>query len=148
MLFYVPALGPVTYTSENGLAENPTSVDDIFAPLEAARLPMQYLASLFSAGSEAPVRYALRKMMAIRQFKRAQTVGDIDMKVALAALAAADCDPEQAESIYRLTSLCTFEERFVIPPSHREQAVEILRNPLEHKGATGFGIRQTPERGL
>ena len=28
----------------------------------------------------------------------------------------ADSTPEEAEAIYRLTSLCTFEERFVIPP--------------------------------
>jgi len=147
-LFYVPALGPVTYSVEDGVALNPTSVDEIFAPLDQARLPMSYLASLFGAGQEAPIRYAMKKMMAIRTWKRAVTVGDVDMKVALDGLRAADCTPEEGEEIYRLTSLCTFEQRFVIPPSHREQAVEVLTNPLEKKGAAGFGFREQPTRGL
>jgi nitrate reductase beta subunit len=147
-LFYVPALGPVTYAVENGIAVNPSSVDQIFAPIEEARLPMSYLANLFGAGQEAPVRYAMKKMLAIRTWKRAQTVGDVEMQVALDGLREADCTPEQAESIYRMTSLCSFEDRFVIPPSHREQAVEVLTNPLEKKGAAGFGFREQPVRGL
>jgi nitrate reductase beta subunit len=109
---------------------------------------MSYLASLFGAGQEAPVRYAMKKMLAIRTWKRATEVGDVDLKVALAGLREADCDPEQAEAIYRLTSLCSFEDRFVIPASHREQAVEVLTNPLERKGAAGFGFREAPQRGF
>ena len=147
-LFYVPALGPVTYSVENGVALNPTSTDQIFAPLDQARLPMSYLASLFGAGQEAPVRYAMKKMMAIRTWKRAVTVGDVELQVALDGLREADCTTEQAEAIYRLTSLCNYEDRFVIPPSHREQAVEVLTNPLEKQGAAGFGFREQPVRGL
>ena len=147
-LFYVPALGPVTYSVENGIAVNPSSVDEIFAPLDEARLPMSYLAHLFGAGQEAPVRYAMKKMMAIRIWKRAVTVGDVEMQVALDGLREADCTPEQAESIYHMTSLCSFEDRFVIPASHREQAVEVLTNPLEKKGSAGFGFREQPVRGF
>ena len=144
----MPALGPVTYAVENGIALNPTSTEEIFAPLDQARLPMSYLASLFGAGQEAPVRYAMKKMMAIRTWKRAVTVGDVEMQVALDGLREADCTTEQAEAIYRLTSLCNYEDRFVIPPSHREQAVEVLTNPLEKKGAAGFGFREQPQRGF
>ncbi len=39
----------------------------------------------------------------------------------------------EAEEIYRLTSLCTFDDRFVIPPMHREEAIEMLEDPMEHK---------------
>jgi len=60
----------------------------------------------------------------------------------------ADCSVEEAEAIYKLTSLCTFEERFVIPPMHREQAIEMLEDPQEHKQGVGFGFLAGPRRGL
>ena len=60
----------------------------------------------------------------------------------------ADCSPEEAEAIYELTSLCTFEDRFVIPPMHREEAIEMLEDPLGHKQSVGFGFLSGPRRGL
>lgn len=59
----------------------------------------------------------------------------------------ADCSAAEAEGIYQLTSLCTFEDRFVIPAAHREEAIEMMKDPLEHKQETGFGFRDEPERG-
>jgi nitrate reductase beta subunit len=50
--------------------------------------------------------------------------------------------------IYELTSLCTFEQRFVIPPMYREQAIEALKDPMEHKQGAGFGFLAGPRRGL
>ena len=55
-------------------------------------------------------------------------------------LAEADCTVEQAEAIYRLTSIASLDDRFVIPPSHREEAIEMLEEPLEAKGFEGFGL--------
>ena len=63
-------------------------------------------------------------------------------------LAEADCTPEEADAIYNLTSLCTFEDRFVIPPMHREEALAMMEDPLETKGSTGFGFTEAPKRGL
>lgn len=59
----------------------------------------------------------------------------------------ADCTPEEADVIYELTSLCTFEERFVIPAAHREEAIEMMKDPLEHKQEAGFGFKEAPARG-
>jgi nitrate reductase beta subunit len=146
MLFYVPALAPVTATQEDGLLSN--DVENLFGAIDDARTPMAYLASLFSAGQEGPVRYAMKKQMAVRLWRRALTVGDIEVDVAKRALREANCSPEEAEEIYKMTSLPTFEDRFVIPPSHREQAIEVLKNPLENKGLAGIGFRETPERGF
>ena len=53
-----------------------------------------------------------------------------------------------ADEIYRLTSLANFDDRFVIPPAHREEAIEMLESVFEEKGAAGFGFRMAPERGL
>jgi len=145
-LCHVPALAPVTATLQDGLLSNDS--DNLFHALDEARTPMAYLASLFAAGHEGPVRFAMKKQMAVRLWRRALTVGDIDVETAKRALAEADCTPEEAEEIYKMTSLPTFEDRFVIPPSHREQAIEVLKNPLENKGLAGIGFREAPERGL
>jgi nitrate reductase beta subunit len=76
MLFYVPPLLPVMAKTEEGLYD--ASGKEIFSPVERARLPIQYLARLFSAGNPDPVTYALKKQYAIRLMKRLETVGDVD----------------------------------------------------------------------
>jgi nitrate reductase beta subunit len=123
MLFYVPPLSPViARRTDSGALDNATVDPDRDEAL--ARLPLKYMASLFGAGNETPVSYALRKQSAVRAYRRAVTVGDISMDDASARLRAADCSVEEAEAIYRLTSLCTVGDRFVIPGSMREHAAE------------------------
>ena len=83
----------------------------------------------------------------MRWYRRALTVGDVDMETAHLMLSQADCSVEEAEAIYQLTSLCTFEDRFVIPPMHREEAIQMMEDPMEHKQSTGFGFVSAPHRG-
>jgi nitrate reductase beta subunit len=86
-------------------------------------------------------------MLAVRIYKRRQSVeGEIDA-VTLALLEAAGTTPAEVEAIYRMTTLPTLEERFVLPPYHREMSIESLADPLAHKGDTGFGYLQAPLRG-
>ena len=75
-------------------------------------------------------------------------MGDIDQAVVDRMLREADTSREEAEAIYRLTALCTFDDRFVIPPAHREEAIEMMKDPLEHKQEVGFGFLSGPRRGL
>ena len=97
---------------------------------------------------EGKVRYALRKQKAVRWYRRAVTVGDVEMETAEHMLREADSSPEEADAIYRLSALCPFEERFVIPPMHREEAIEMAADPLEHKHSTGFGFLSGPWRSM
>ena len=60
----------------------------------------------------------------------------------------ADCTPQEAQAIYELTSLCTFDQRFVIPPAHREEAIQMMEDPLSHKQSVGFGFLTGPKRGF
>jgi len=145
MLFYVPPLSPVMAQKEGGIVDHVSG--DLFHDIDQARVPMRFLANLFGAGHESKVRFALAKQKAVRIHRRALTVGDISPEVAARALREADCSPEEAEAIYRLTSLCTFEERFVIPPMHREEALEMMSDPMEVKQGTGFGFVAGPRRG-
>ena len=141
MLFYVPPLSPVIAGRDAATAER------LFHDASHARVPIKYLASLFSAGDEAPVRYALRKQVAVRSHRRAQSVGDIDPVTAGHLLVEADCSTGEADDIYRLTTLAPFTERFVIPPEQREEAIEMLQDPQEFKQSTGFGLLGGPGGG-
>ncbi len=146
MLFYVPPMAPVMSARENGVVNAVSG--DLFHDIEQARVPLKYLANLLGAGKTEKVAYALRKQKAVRWYRRAVTVGDVSMEAAERMLREADCSIAEAEAIYALTSLCSFEDRFVIPPMHREEAIEAFRDPMEQKQAAGFGFIDKPRRGL
>ena len=129
MLFYVPPLMPVMAKKEGEAVRNVT--EDLFADIEKARVPIQYLGRLFAAGNDGKVRYALRKQYAVRLWRRHLTVGDVDREAALRALTEADCTPEEADAIYRLPALASMDERVVIPPAQREMAIEMLEDHHE-----------------
>ncbi len=146
MLFYVPPMSPVQASRHGDLVDHVSG--NLFHDIDEARLPVEYLANIFGAGHEGKVRYALRKQKAVRLYRRSVTVGDIDEATAARALREAHCTVAEAEDIYRLTSLCTFDDRFVIPPMHREEAIEMMKDPHEAKAETGFGFVEGPRRGL
>jgi len=146
MLFYVPPMSPVLASRANGAIQHEGG--GLFHDIDQARVPMRFLANLFGAGHTGPVRYALAKQKAVRWHRRAVTVGDVDRAVADQMLHAADCTAEEADDIYKLTALCTFDDRFVIPPMHREQAIEMLKDPHEYRQDAGFGFVGGLRRGL
>ncbi len=145
MLYYVPPMSPVMAAQKNGTIDHVS--DDLFCDIDEARVPLQFLANLFGAGQVGKVRYALRKQKAVRWYRRALTVGDVSRETAARMLFEAESSPQEAEAIYRLTSLCTFPDRFVIPPMYREEAIEMLQDPQERKQAAGFGFLVGPRRG-
>ncbi|RLA38199.1 MAG: hypothetical protein DRQ64_09110 [Gammaproteobacteria bacterium] len=146
-LFYVPPMLPAMASVDaEGVYE--TTSDSLWAGIEKSRLPMKYLASLFSAGDVDKVRDVLKKLLAVKIHRRAETVGDLDEKEIKDALKQVNMTGDEADSIFRLTSLATFEERFVIPPAHREESIEMLEATADAKGETGFGFKEKPSRGL
>ncbi len=166
MLFYVPPLLPVmaSVTQVNNDQQNKklnpvskvwddqwlydTSTTDIWGTIDQARFPLKYLANLFSAGDEEPVKIRLKKLMAVRIYRRYKTVGDITENRAFEAISQTGLTFEEAESIYNLTSIAKFDDRFVIPASHREQALEMLEHTGDVKGNMGFGNKEPVQRGL
>ncbi len=146
MLFYVPPMLPVMANTESGVYN--TANEELFTPIEKARLPIEFMASLFSAGNVDHVNLALKKQYAVRLYKRLETVGDVPQETVRYALDECGMTGEEAEAIYRLTSLPTMDERVVIPPSHREEALQMLNDDMwEEKGSAGLGSRQLPVRG-
>ena len=120
---------------------------ELLDELEKARLPLEYLANLFTVGDVEPIKRVLKSMLAVRTYKRRQSVdGSIDQPT-LDMLADVGLTENEAEAIYRMTTTPTMEDRFVMPPYHREMSHEDLGDPLAAKGMTGFGARQQPKRG-
>jgi len=166
MLFYVPPLLPVMASlgeinnkkrndkldqnekiwDDNWLYD--TSTEDFWRTIEQDRLPLKYMANLFSVGDEKPIKEILKKLMAVRIYRRWKTVGDIDKNKVDTILRDVDLNYEIVDEIYYLTALAKFDDRFVIPPAHREQANEMIEFTGDHKGSAGFGFTDKPQRGL
>ncbi len=163
-LFYVPPMLPVMATISQNTKDlstlNPkakawddkwlydTSIDEIFGNIDNMRFPLKYMASLFGAGDEKIMAEKLKKLMAIRIYRRYVTVGDISKEKSDAALSEIGFDEATAEAVYKMTSLAKFDDRFVIPAAHREQAIEMLESTADVKGNTGFGWTPKPARGI
>ncbi len=151
MMFYIPPLSPVMSSMQDGSVR--LNLDDskhefeLFDNLDKARTPVKYLANLFSAGNEEIIRRILRKIYAVRIYMRRKTVDKNIDEATLQALTEAGTSPEEAEAIYKLTTLPTVPERFVLPPYHREMSIETWKDPLAHKGEVGVGFMQPPQRG-
>lgn len=166
MLFYVPPLLPVMASlseSKNKGQEDKldpiakkwnddwlydTSTEELWGTIEQARFPLQYMANLLSAGDTRKVKHVLKKLMAVRIHRRSATVGDLSSEKVNTALTDAGLTPDEADAIFALTSLAKFDERFVIPPAHRELAIEMLESTADVKGSTGFGFLEKPSRGV
>ncbi len=165
MLFYVPPLLPVMASlkevskdqndklhpiakqwSDNWLYD--TSTEELWGTIDQARFPLKYMASMFGAGDESKIKGQLKKLMAVRIYRRWKTVGDISEEKVKAALDDTNLTAEIADEIYYLTSLAKFDDRFNVPPAHLEQAIEMLEFAGDEKGSTGFGIKEKVQRGM
>lgn len=100
------------------------------------------------AGNEFAVETVLKKLMAVRLHRREVTVGDLPAAEVKDAMRDSIMDKDTADAIFRLTSLPLFDDRFVIPPAHREEAMEMLESTADKKGNSGFGFIEKPKRGL
>ena len=137
MLFYVPPLLPAM--AQDAAEGEP----GFFTSLEKARLPVKYLASLFTAGNEEIVKQTYRKLMAVRLHRRSVQVGDLPPAEAARAMSEARLSATDADAIYRLTSLAGMDERIVIPPMMREGLTEPTVEP-QRQNASGLAYLRPP----
>ena len=150
MLFYVPPMLPVLAKMKDGNYEvdevDREGLTPMLTSLERARMPIRYMASLFSAGNEEMVAAAYRKLVAVRVVMRSKRVDDVPEEEVREALEKGQTTEDEIEAIFRLTAMPTYDERFVVPPMAREMAVEPVIDPSDLKPSVGFGFTQKPER--
>lgn len=122
MVWYVPPLSPLLDRVDPAAAT--TDPRRIFPAIEAMRIPVEYLANLLAAGDAEAVRRVLRKLVGLRMYMRSVNLGIAPDREALAA---AGLTVEEAEKMFRLLSIAPYDERYVIPTSHRERNENIYR---------------------
>jgi len=134
MVWYVPPLSPIQSAAEAGKISAKDGMPDV----RSLRIPLRYLANLLTAGEEEPIATALERMLAMRAYMRAKSVdGRIDPAIAERV----GLTGQIIEDMYKIMALAAYEDRYVIPTTHREfdEDAYVLR------GSTGFGFREGTE---
>jgi len=129
MVWYVPPLSPIQSMAEAGAFGEKGAMPNV----RDLRIPMQYLANLLTAGDEEPVARALEKLIAMRAYMRSKHYeGEADEtlpgKVGMTG--------GQIDDMYRLMAIANYEDRFVIPTTHREYA----EDAYDLRGECGFSF--------
>ena len=135
MVWYIPPLSPVVdVVQETG--EDAEDTGNLFAAIDALRIPVEYLAELFTAGDVVPVDAVLKKLAAMRCYMRDINMGrDPDASIPEAV----GMSEEEMYDMYRLLG-------------HREVR-RALRHPARARragpraggaghGVLGLGVRR------
>jgi len=137
MVWYIPPLSPVV----DVVAASGNDGEDgrtLFAAISQLRIPLEYLAGLFTAGDTAPVEKVLRRLAAMRSYMRDLNLGrEPDERTA----AAVGMTGQQVQDMYRLLAIAKYEDRYVIPTAHTEIARELtdMACSLDYDGGPGMG---------
>jgi nitrate reductase beta subunit len=113
MVWYIPPLSPIQNAAEAGAI----GLDGDMPDVKSLRIPVRYLANMLTAGDEAPIVTALERMLAMRAFMRAKSIdGVIDAGIAERV----GLDVNLIEDMFHILSIANYEDRFVVPTTHRE----------------------------
>ncbi|GAA0538901.1 nitrate reductase subunit beta [Saccharopolyspora subtropica] len=139
MVWYIPPLSPVVDVLRD-TGNDAEDSNNLFAAIDALRIPVDYLAQLFTAGDTRPVDRVLRTLAAMRSYMRDINLGRQPRE---AVPEAVGMSGERIHALYRLLALAKYDERYVIPPAHAEQAhgLEELATgcSLDYEGGPGMG---------
>ncbi|MBU6504269.1 MAG: nitrate reductase subunit beta [Betaproteobacteria bacterium] len=129
MVWYVPPLSPIQSAANSGVLGMNGAIPDV----EQLRIPLKYLANLLTAGDEAPIKRALKRLLSMRAFMRERHV---EGREAPEILSEAGLSTSQVEAMYKVLAIANYEDRFVVPTTHREYA----ENAFDLKGSCGFSF--------
>ena len=125
MVWYIPPLSPVVDAiSRSG--HDGEDLGNLFGALDALRIPIEYLAGLFTAGNIEVVEGVLRRLAAMRSYMRDINLGRETQPSIPESVGMTE---EQMYSMYRLLALAKYEERYVIPTAYAPEG-----QPLEEPG--------------
>ena len=129
MVWYIPPLSPIQSAAESGFM----GMNGVIPDVKSLRIPVKYLANLLTAGDVNPVLSALERMLAMRAYKRSESVDGLQD---LAVLEQVGLTPAQVEDMYQIMAIANYEDRFVVPSSHKEMA----EDSFDEKGSCGFSF--------
>jgi nitrate reductase beta subunit len=129
MVWYVPPLSPISAAANAG----DIGVNGQIPDVKQLRIPVKYLANLLTAGDTFPVERALERMLAMRAYQREKHV---DGRINMAVLDQVGMTQREVEDMYHVMAIANYEDRFVIPSTHREYA----ENTFDVRGGCGFSF--------
>lgn len=119
MVWYVPPLSPMMNHLAN---EYSMATDAYLTAVDSMRIPMEYLASILSAGDVEPVRRSLLRLTAMRAAMREKNMGsDSGALSSSQLLKEAGLSLSQVDDMARLLAVAKHGERFVIPTGNRNR---------------------------
>jgi nitrate reductase beta subunit len=138
MVWYIPPLSPVVEALRD-TGHDAEDQGNLFGALDQLRIPIEYLAELFTAGDVAPVMHSLKILSSMRSYMRDENLGlptrpDIPASVGLTET--------EMRSLYHLLAIAKYEDRYVIPKAHAEIgheleelacSVDVAMGPERHK---------------
>jgi nitrate reductase / nitrite oxidoreductase, beta subunit len=121
MVWYIPPLSPIVdlLRDQGHDAESPGV---LFGAIRSLRIPMEYLAELFTAGDVAEIERVLTILAAMRAHMRNITLQQPQDDSIAASVGMTD---QSMREMYRLLAIAKYNERYVIPTAHVEQAHEL-----------------------
>ncbi|MGV9675846.1 nitrate reductase subunit beta [Nocardia sp. NPDC003482] len=141
MVWYIPPLSPVvealTATGFDG-----EDARNLFGAIDSLRIPVEYLAELFTAGDPKPVRDALARLAAMRSYMRDINLADPPDE---AVATAVGMTGEGLYELHRLLAVAKYEDRYVIPTAAAgdaralEESVVPGECSLDVEGGPGMG---------
>ena len=129
MVWYVPPLSPISAAANAGHIGANGAIPDV----NQLRIPVKYLANLLTAGDTQPVIRALERMLAMRAYQREK---HIEHRLNTAVPDQVGITQAEVEDMYRTMAIANYEDRFVIPSTHREYA----ENTFNVRGSCGFSF--------
>jgi nitrate reductase beta subunit len=129
MVWYVPPLSPISAAANAGHLQANGQIPDV----SQLRIPVKYLANMLTAGDTGPVIRALERMLAMRSYQRSKHV---HKRLDTTVLHQVGISQADVEEMYRIMAIANYEDRFVIPTTHREYA----ENAFNVRGGCGFSF--------
>lgn len=116
MVWYIPPLSPIVdqVTASGNDGEDHKI---LYTAISRMRIPLEYLAGLFTAGDTVPVEKSLRKLAAMRSYMRDVTLGNEPQEDIAHAVGMTG---KEIVSMHRLLSIAKHDDRYVIPTTSSE----------------------------
>lgn len=119
MVWYIPPLSPIAKNFE----------DRVYLPKsEAMRIPVEYLAQLFTAGNTRIIVETLQRLLDMRAVMRQKEIGESSPQ-------GLEFEPREYEKMYRLLGIAKYSDRIKLPAGLQGKTHEELR---ELQGSTGY----------
>lgn len=119
MVWYIPPLSPIAQKFE----------ERVYLPRsEEMRIPIEYLAALFTAGNTRIIVETLQRLLDMRAVMRQKEIGESPPQ-------SLEFEPLEYEKMYRLLGIAKYNDRIKLPAGLQGKTHEELR---ELQGSTGY----------